>query len=166
MTVPPTPSTPPAARKIVIARFASAGGAKLGLDQLKGAGARLGNAAVIEREAGGEVRFNETQDWGIGKSAAVGAVAAIILPGIGPIMGALAGGLAAYFIDAGFPDDLLRQLGSGIEPGTSMLVALVREDDLTHAEQVITSVGGTVIGSGFEPDLAAALTRMREGQAP
>lgn len=166
MTGPSSSSPPPVARKIVIARFASAGGAKLGLDQLKGAGARLGNAAVIEREPGGDVKFSETQDWGIGKSAAVGAVAAIILPGIGPIMGALAGGLAAYFIDAGFPDDLLRQLGSGIEAGTSMLVALVREDDLTHAEQVIASVGGTVIGSGFEPDLAAALTRMRDGQAP
>ncbi|HEX4935033.1 MAG TPA: DUF1269 domain-containing protein, partial [Gemmatimonadaceae bacterium] len=160
--VDPPPST---ARKIVIARYPTTGGAKIGLDQLKNAGTRLGNVAVIEREVDGKIGFTETQDWGIGKSAAVGALAAIILPGIGPVMGALAGGLAAYFIDAGFPDDLLRQLGSGLEVGGSMLVALVREEDLPHAEQVITAGGGVVIGSGFEPDLGAALERMRNGGA-
>lgn len=162
MTVPP-PATP--SRKIIIARFGTSAGARLGLDQLKNAGTRLGNGAVVEREADGKVSFSETQDWGMGKSAAVGAVAAMILPGIGVVVGALAGGLAAYFIDAGFPDDLLRQLGSGLEVGTSMLVALVREDDLTHAEQTIVAAGGTVLGSGFEPDLAAAMERMRQGGA-
>lgn len=164
MTSPP-PSTPAVSRKIIIARFGSSAGAKLGLEQLKNAGVRMGNGAVIEREADGKVSFHETQDWGIGKSAAVGAVAAMILPGIGMVMGALAGGLAAYFIDAGFPDDLLRQLGSGLDVGTSMLVALVREEDLARAEQVIGAAGGTVIGSGFEPDLAAAMDRLRPGGA-
>jgi uncharacterized membrane protein len=164
MTVP-TPSSPHASRKIIIARFGTAKGAEHGLDQLKSAGARLGNAAIIGREGDGKVTFNETQDWGIGKSAAVGALAALVLPGIGPVMGALAGGLAAYLVDAGFPDSLLRQLGSGLEIGTSMLVALVREEDLTHAEQLIVAAGGTVLGSGFEPDLAAAIERMRNGGA-
>ncbi|MCC6930635.1 MAG: DUF1269 domain-containing protein [Gemmatimonadaceae bacterium] len=161
----PVPTPPSVSRKIVIARYPTAGGAKSGLDQLKNAGARLGNVALIEREADGKVGFHETQDWGIGKSAAVGALAAIVLPGIGPVVGALAGGLAAYFIDAGFPDDTLRQLGSGLEMGASMIVALVREDDLAHAEQVIAAGGGVVIGSGFEPDLAAAIERMRGGGA-
>jgi hypothetical protein len=76
MTVPP-PATPPTSRKIIIVRFGTSTGAKLGLDQLKNAGTRLGNGAVIEREPDGTVKFNETKDWGIGKSAAVGAVAAL-----------------------------------------------------------------------------------------
>lgn len=160
MTVPPE-SRPAASRKIVIARFGTQSGAKASLDQLKNAGARLGNGAVIDRESGGKVSFAETEDWGVGKSAAIGAVAALILPGIGPVMGALAGGLAAYFIDAGFPDTLLRQLGSGLEPESSMLVVLVREEDLTHAEQVLVTAGGTILGSGFEPDLAAAMQGLR-----
>ena len=164
MTVPPTsPSGPPVAKKILVTRFEGEGGAKIGLEQLKNAGVRLGNAAVIEREPDGKVSFNETQDWGMGKSAAVGALAALILPGIGPVMGALAGGLAAYFIDAGFPDALLKQLGSGLEIGTSMLVVLVREDDLSHAESVVVAAGGTVLGSGFEPDLAAAMAKLQPG---
>ena len=161
----PVSAQPPVSRKIVIARYPTTGGAKIGLDQLKNAGTRMGNVAVIERELDGKIGFTETQDWGIGKSAAVGALAAIVLPGIGPVMGALAGGLAAFFIDAGFPDDTLRQLGSGLDVGASMLVALVREEDLPHAEQVIAAGGGVVIGSGFEPDLGAALERMRNGGA-
>lgn len=161
MTAPPSSSSP-ATRKIIIARFLVTGGARRGLDQLKNAGTRMGNVAVVERELDGTINFTETQDWGIGKSAAIGAIAAIILPGIGPVMGAIAGGLAAYFIDAGFPDDLLRQLGSGLDVGSSMLVALVRDEDLAHAEQVIVAAGGQVLGSGFEPDLGAALERMRQ----
>lgn len=162
MTNPPSA---PVARRLVIARFGTSAGATLCLDQLKNAGTRMGNGAVIAREADGKVSFTETQDWGIGKSAAVGAVAALILPGVGLVMGALAGGLAAYFIDAGFPDDLLRQLGSGLEVGTSMVVVLVREEDLAHAEQSIVAAGGTVLGSGFEPDLAAAMERLRASGA-
>ena len=164
MTVPPTsPDSPPVVKKIVVSRFGCEGGAKVCLDQLKNAGVRLGNAAVIEREADGKVSFNETQDWGMGKSAAVGALAALILPGIGPIMGALAGSVAAYFIDAGFPDSLLQQLGGGLDIGTSMLVALIQEDDLAQAESVVVTAGGTVLGSGFEPDLAAAMEKLRQG---
>lgn len=166
MTVPLTsPDSPPIVKKIVVSRFGSEGGAKLCLDQLKNAGVRLGNAAVIEREADGKVSFNETKDWGMGKSAAVGALAALILPGIGPIMGALAGSVAAYFIDAGFPDSLLQQLGGGLDIGTSMLVALIREDDLAQAESVVVTAGGTVLGSGFEPDLAAAMEKLRQAGA-
>jgi hypothetical protein len=52
-----------------------------GLDQLKNAGTRLGNAAVIEREADGKIGFTETRTGGIGKSAAIGAVAALRAPG-------------------------------------------------------------------------------------
>ncbi len=172
MTTPASPSTPstpssPSAgaqtKKILVARFSSSLGAKAGLEQLKNAGTRIGNAAVIEREADGKIAFHETQDWGIGKSALVGALAALVLPGIGPVMGAIAGGLAAYLIDAGFPDDLLRQMGAGLEIGTSMLVVLIEQADLPHAEQVAIQAGGTILGSGFDADLAAVLEKLRGG---
>lgn len=167
MTTPPSPTSgaPAQTKKILVASFSSSVGAKAGLEQLKNSGARLGNAAVIEREADGRITFSETQDWGLGKSALVGALAAIVLPGIGPIMGAVAGGIAAYLIDAGFPDELLRQMGAGLEIGTSMLVVLVQHDDLSLAEQVVMQAGGSVLGSGFDADLSAVLTKLREGDA-
>jgi uncharacterized membrane protein len=152
-------------KKILIARFDTPTGAQSGVERIKGAGARIGNAAVIYREDDGKVVFKETQDWGIGKSAAVGALAAIILPGIGAIVGAAAGALAAYLIDAGFPDALLKQLGTGLPEGASMLVVLVQDSDVEIAEQTISQAGGLVLGSGLEANLAAAMDKVRESGA-
>lgn len=158
MTAPTNSASP---RKIVFASFSTTTGAAEGLDRLKNAGVRLGNAAIVTRTPGGDVEFKETQDWGIGKSAAVGALAAILLPGIGLFVGALAGGVAAHFIDLGFPDALLRQLGSGIDAGTSLLIALVDEADTALAAQTLSGLGGTVLGSGLEADLAKAIESLR-----
>lgn len=155
-------TTPPlATKKILVASYPTTFGAKGGLARLRNAGARLGNVAIVERMADGRVEFTETQDWGLGKSAAVGALAALLLPGIGPLMGALLGGAAAHFIDAGFPDALLRQMGSGIPEGTSLMIALIEEADLAHAEAKVAETGGTVVGSGLESDLESAMRHMR-----
>lgn len=157
--------TSPAAapeNKILIARFSTTDGAEGAVPRLKSAGVSLGNVAYIVKDAEGEVKFSESQDWGMGKSAAVGAVAALILPGIGPVLGAAAGALAAYFIDAGFPDALLQQTGSGLlSVNQSALVALVRADSMMVAEETIRSAGGTLLGSGMESDLARALDGIR-----
>ena len=157
--------TSPAAvpeNKILIARFPTLDGAKASVPRLKTAGVPLGNVAHIEKDEAGKVEFSESQDWGMGKSAAVGAVAALILPGIGPILGAAAGALAAYFIDAGFPDALLEQTGNGLlSNNQSALIALVRADSMSIAERTIGEAGGTVLGSGNESDLARALDGAR-----
>ena len=158
MTIPSTP--PSSTKRIIVASFSTTDGAKGGLDQLKGAGVRLGNAALIQRMVDGRVEFSETKDWGIGKSAAVGALAALLLPGIGLFAGAIAGGLAAHFVDAGFPDPLLKQMGSGIAVGTSLIIALVEEADIAPAERVLTESGATVLGSGLEADLAKAMSTL------
>lgn len=159
--------TSPAAapdNKILIARFPSRDGAEAAVPRLKSAAVPMGNVAYIEKDESGDVKFSESQDWGIGKSAAVGAVAALILPGIGPILGAAAGALAAYFIDAGFPDALLKQTGAGLlSANQSALIALVRGDSMAVAERTIVESGGTVLGSGTESDLARALDGVRNG---
>ena len=160
MTAPSSGSTA-SSKRIIVASFSTTEGANGGLDRLKGSGARLGNAAVVQRLVDGRVEFKETQDWGIGKSAWVGALAALLLPGIGPIAGALAGGVAAHFIDAGFPDPLLKQMGAGIGVGTSLLIALVEEADTVHAERVLTEAGATILGSGLESDLASAMSTIK-----
>lgn len=144
-------------RTILIASFPTTGGAAAALDRLKGADLSLGNVALVKRDAGGEVEFTETQDWGMGKSALVGALAGLLLPGVGTLTLAAGGALAAYFIDLGFPDTLLKQLGEGIRGNTSMLVALVSVDGVARAREVVTQAGGTVEGSTSETNLAAAM---------
>lgn len=153
-----SPSAAVPEKKILIARFPGGDGAEAGVTRLKSAGVQLGNVATIEKNDAGEVKFSESQDWGMGKSAAVGAVAALILPGIGPVLGAAAGALAAYFIDAGFPDALLKQAGNGLLANNqSALVALVGADSMVAAERTVSEAGGTVLGTGIESDLARAL---------
>jgi uncharacterized membrane protein len=149
------------ARKIMIASFPSPEGAESTLQLLKAAPVNLGNVAIVTRDANGKVAFNETQDWGVGKSALVGAIAGLLLPGVGTITMAAGGALAAYFIDLGFPDPLLKQMGEGLETNTSMLVALVDEAGLTRATEVITQGGGTTLGTSHETDLAAAMATMK-----
>lgn len=154
-------SPAPQTKKILVASFPLVAGAKGTLDKLRNSGARLGNVALIQRQDDGRVEFTETQDWGLGKSAAVGALAAMLLPGIGLLAGALIGGAAAHFIDAGFPDALLRQMGSGIPTGSSLIVALIEEADTGLGERVVMESGGTLLGSGLEADLARAMGTMK-----
>jgi uncharacterized membrane protein len=145
------------ARRIVIASFSTPQGAERTLDLLKGASVGLGNTAVVTRNESGEVDFTESQDWGVGKSALIGAIAGLLLPGVGTITLAAGGALAAYFIDRGFPDALLKQMGEGLAADSSMLVLLVAEADVARATQVIAQGQGTVIGSSTESDLSAAI---------
>ena len=131
------------------------------LDLLKGAAVRLGNTATVTRDASGKVDFNESADWSVGKSAMVGAIAGLLLPGVGTLTMAVGGALAAYFIDLGFPDALLKQMGEGLTADTSILVALVEDVSVDRASEVIAQAGGAVVGSSHETDLAAAMSQIR-----
>ncbi|MDZ7632615.1 MAG: DUF1269 domain-containing protein [Gemmatimonadaceae bacterium] len=148
-------------RKILISSFSTPDGADAALQLLKAAPVSLGNVAVVKRDHDGKVEFTESQDWGIGKSALVGAIAGLLLPGVGTITMAAGGALAAYFIDLGFPDPLLKQMGEGLNANSSILVALVDEAGLTRAEEVIVQAHGHVQGTSHETDLAAALASMQ-----
>ncbi len=151
----------PIARTILISAFSTPLGAGRALDLLKGSAVQLGNTATVMRDASGKVDFNESADWGVGKSALVGAIAGLLLPGVGTITMAIGGALAAYFIDLGFPDALLKQMGEGLAPDSSILVALVDDVSTERASSVITQAGGTVVGTSHETDLAAAMANIR-----
>ena len=147
-------------RKILIASFHDTSGATRALELLKSASVGLGNTAIVTRDAEGKVDFTESADWGIGKSALVGAIAGLLLPGVGTITMAAGGALAAYFVDLGFPDALLKQMGEGLSTNTSVLVALVEETSLARATDVIAQALGTVAGTSGETDLASAMASM------
>jgi uncharacterized membrane protein len=144
-------------RQILIASFNTKDGAERGAGVLKAASLGLGNVAVITRDGSGKVDFTESQDWGVGKSALVGAVVGLIVPGVGSMTLAAGGALAAYFIDLGFPDPLLTQMGEGLTTNSSMLVALVDAPSIAGASELLSQGGGVVMGSTNETDLAAAM---------
>jgi uncharacterized membrane protein len=154
-------TAPQVVRKIIISSYPTPGGASSALELLKGAAVSLGNTATVTRDENGKVDFSESADWGVGKSALVGAIAGLLLPGVGTITMAAGGALAAYFIDLGFPDALLKQMGEGLSSNSSMLVALVDEGSTARAAEVIAQAGGTVMGTSHETDLAAAMANLR-----
>lgn len=153
--------TTEASRKIVISSFDSPNGAEAALQLLKDAKVTLGNVAIVKRDGDGEVDFSESQDWGVGKSALVGALAGMLLPGVGTVTMLAGGALAAYFLDLGFPDPLLKQMGEGLDANSSMLVALIDDAGLTRAGEVITQGGGIVLGTSQETELAAAMATIK-----
>jgi uncharacterized membrane protein len=158
------------ALQIVVAAFPSEDGAANALRRVKELAMKRGNAAVIRRGEDGTLRIKETDDWGIGKSALIGAVAAIILPGIGPILGAAIGAAASYLIDAGFPDESLRRMGATLTPQSSALVVLVDSAQRTAAEQVLLDAGGQVVSGGLDAQLAQQIDTIAsappEGSSP
>jgi uncharacterized membrane protein len=153
---------PEVSRRILISSFETPVGAEAALHLLKAAPVSLGNVAIVKRDASGKVDFTETQDWGVGKSALIGAIAGLLLPGVGTITMAAGGALAAYFIDLGFPDALLKQMGEGLTANSSMLVTLVDEAGVARAGEVIAQANGTLLGSSHETDLAAAMATMQK----
>jgi|SRR5579875_2920887 len=152
----PSPANP---FQIIVAGFRVEDGAKVALQQLQAAGISQGNIAVIARDDENKLHISETQDWGVKKSAVVGGIAGLLLPGIGTIAGAAAGAIFAKLHDAGFPDEALRQLGSQLHPESSAIVALLQQSDQARAEQILTAAGGTLVSGSIAPDLAEELER-------
>ena len=144
---------------ILVATFPNEGGAAGALDRLKASEVKRGNAAIISRGEGGKLQVKETHDWGMGKAALVGAVAALVIPGIGPVIGAAAGAVTAKLTDFGFPDDQLKRLGQGLTPDSSALVLAVDEPQRAEAERVLLAAGGRVVSGGLDANLAEQLER-------
>ena len=88
-------------------------------------------AAVIKKEADGDVHYHETGDMSTGKGAGIGALIGGVV-GIlgGPVgialgagAGAAVGGIAAHG-DAGFRDSSLEQIGTALRPGSSAVMVI------------------------------------------
>lgn len=110
---------------------------------------KLGHIAVIHKNDEGKVTLTETGDpghqWGrwsiaAGAAAALAAAAtggAILIPAI---LGGGAAAVATQFIDTGFPDASLREIGNGLERNQSALVTIV--DNPEEREIVATELQG------------------------
>ncbi len=116
---------------------------------------KLGNIAVIHKTADGKVAISESGDvkhewgrWSLGTGAAA-AVAVAVTGGAILVPALLAGGVAAVatqFIDTGFPDAVLKQIGEGLDAGQSVLITLVdneQERDIVSTE--LQGLGGKLI---------------------
>jgi uncharacterized membrane protein len=142
--------------RVITATFNTLGGANKAVARLQEAEDRglidVENAAAITKNAWGDVSFRETEDlagWqGIGRGALIGGLMGMLFPASVPSAAArtaAVAGLGARMHDAGFEDDEIRAMAEGMEPGTSMLVAVVEpqmaDDVMRFLNDAATKVG-------------------------
>ena len=160
--------------QLVVAAFQDENGADEALKELKQAKREkligIVDAAVIRRDENDKVHIKETEDVGGGKGAVAGGLfgAAIGLLGgpAGVILagatGALVGGLAAKKIDMGISNDRLKELGDGLKPGTSAIVAIIEHKWVAELEQELAEAGADVMTQALKADISAQLEAGRE----
>jgi len=131
---------------VISATFASEDGAERALEALQTADQAefldLESAAVIVKDANGNVTLSETEDksgkQGLARGLILGGLMGFLLPGRSLVSSAVkqgaSGGLLARLQDTGFEDDDLRAMAEDLAPESSMLVAIVQyqlSDDLS-----------------------------------
>jgi uncharacterized membrane protein len=102
------------------------------------------DAAVIVRDAGGKVKFEETADpsgkkWAKRGAIAGGLVGLIFPPSIiaSAVVGGGAGGIWGKIRDKGFKDEDLKEVGESMEPGSSAIIAIAEDHVLDRLERGI-----------------------------
>ncbi len=159
--------------EVVVAAFDSEKGAEDALHALKEIRKEglidIENAAVLWKDDKGKLRFKETADMRGGRGAVVGGVVGGVVGLIFPpsmlataAVGAAIGGLSARLRDSGFPDERLRQVGEGLKPNTSALIAVIDHVWVLQVEEELRKYGADVITEAVRADIAAQL----ESEAP
>ena len=153
--------------QVMAATFADAEAAGRGLATIAEAlGGALKQGAVVNKAPDGKIKFVETKDLSTGQGAKVGglagAVVGIIAGPIGVIgggaLGAGVGSLVAKLRDSGFPDEQLKGLGEDLSEGEGALVALVDDDGIGKAQELLKVVEARrVVVNDVSTDLADLL---------
>lgn len=121
------------------------------------------DAAVLRRDAKNKLRIKETGDMSGRKGAALGAVAGGVIGLLaGPVVlvgatGALIGGLAAKLRDSGFSNQRLNQLGAGLTPGSSAIVAVIEHTWVEKVQAELAKTATDVLVQELSADIAAQL---------
>jgi uncharacterized membrane protein len=155
--------------QVIAATFDDVEAAGRGLAAVAGAlGDGVKQGAVVSKAADGKIRFVETKDLNTAQGAKIGGLAGAALGIIaGPIgvigggaIGAAAGSLAAKLRDSGFPDAQLRGLGEDLSEGQGAIVALVDDDAVAKAQELLKVADAQrVVVNDVSSDLADLLDK-------
>jgi uncharacterized membrane protein len=132
--------------RLVVVSCASLPDAERALDELRGLGVGVRDAAVVARTRSGRLELRQTHQVAAGEGVVaggtVGFLAGMLLGGpVGAaLLGMLGGGIWASR-DTGVPDARLRELGDSLTPGRALLCVLVAPDDAPAARAALASYG-------------------------
>jgi uncharacterized membrane protein/sporulation protein YlmC with PRC-barrel domain len=125
------------------------------------------NMAVLVKQSDGQTSIRETEDVDPRHGALFGAITGglIGLLGgpvgavIGAAAGAATGGVAAGRIDMGFPDDYLKVLQQGLQPGSSALVVLVEKEGVEKVMAALANFDGQPLRHALTDDIVTQLSQ-------
>lgn len=125
---------------------------------------KIENAAVLHKDEKGKLHIKETADMGGKKGATLGGVAGAAIGAIAgaalvvPIaVGALVGGLTAKLRDSGFSDARLQQLGEGLTPGSSAIVAVVEHTWVDQVKAALAQEEANMFTEALSADISEQL---------
>lgn len=154
--------------QVIVAAFKDVNGASDALKTLQEAKhdklIGIKDAAVITKDSNGKVKIKETADMRAGKGATIGAVAGGVIGllagpvGWAALGGGVIGGLAAKLRDSGFPDERLKQLGEGLTPNSSALVAVIDHRWVADVEQELARQQADLVMQSLTDDIQKQLT--------
>lgn len=160
--------------ELIVAAFNEEGAAKEALRELKSAKRqgliKIDNAAVLRRDEKNKLHIKEVHDMGGGKGAVLGgslglAVGLLAGPvGLAAGAGALIGGVAAKLRDGGFSDRRLKEIGDGLKPGTSAIVAVIEHRWVDELEALMAEAGADVATQALKAEIAQQLDAGRDVQ--
>lgn len=132
---------------------------------------QLKNAAIVVRDKSGKIDFRETRDFDAKQGAIVGALAGGLIGKLtgGSLLGeaalgALGGVAASKVLDLGFDDNLLREVGTNLPPGSSAIVAVVHFEHVDQALQALRQFpNGRVMRQTLPLDLQQQIAQAVQG---
>jgi uncharacterized membrane protein len=159
--------------QLIVAAFKDEKSAKEALKALEQAqkekSIKIDNAALLHKDEKGKMHIKEISDMGGKKGAALGGVAGAAIGVIaGPALlvpaavGALVGGLTAKLRDSGFEDQHLKEIGEGLTPGSSVIVAVVEQTWVKQVVAAMAEAGAQAKTASIPADIANQLEQANE----
>jgi uncharacterized membrane protein len=153
--------------ELVIVTFSETDTAGEALDKLATKdGVRFLNAAVLVKDKDGKTSIEEVQDVGKQHGAVFGAITGGLIgmlagPGggiVGAVAGAATGRAAAKRMYMGFPDEYLKKLQDGLQPGSSALVVLAERERVADVAGSVAGFAGQFLQHALTEEILAQLT--------
>jgi len=159
--------------QVIVAAFKDVDGAGKALSELKEAAKKglikIDDAAVLVKDAQGKLNIKDVGEMSTGKGAVVGAVVggvlAVIFPPsllVGAVAGGAIGGLAAKLHDGGFPEARLKQLGEGLTPNSSAIVAVVEHEWVAQVQAQLAKDSANMVTEALAADMHKQLTEGKD----
>ncbi|MCA9979995.1 MAG: DUF1269 domain-containing protein [Anaerolineales bacterium] len=123
------------------------------------------DVALVVHNENNKINIRESEDVDAKRGAAFGGLVGLLVGLlVGPMgvavalpTGAVLGGLAAYAIDMGIPNNRLQEIGEALKPNTAAIVAIVQQEWATAVAQQLETNGGTVLTTRIDQSLPQKL---------